>query len=138
MTLKIFARGDAGAWEAAVADHNKDSDEEGFGRESIRKVLDEFELSRDFGHNYCLFQELLGSSLADFLRVFGRVREPLVQSGIEQMLKGLCYLHLESFLIHAGSTFKDMKHKTWCSVILTSGTYRSQSRSHHATGNRPF
>lgn len=102
MVLKIFTRGNAGAWEAAVTDHIRDSDKEGFGRDSIRKVLDEFVLQRYYGDIFCLVQEPLDCSMADNLRIRGKVREPLVQSGIEKMLREICYLHLECSLIHTG------------------------------------
>ncbi|KAH9995941.1 kinase-like domain-containing protein [Xylariaceae sp. FL0662B] len=87
--------------EVAISQHLKAAEGEHPGRELIRMVLDDFQITGPHGTHHCLLFEPLGISITEFRNMFPEkgLSKKLFQQTLQLVLLGLDFLH-QAGIIH--------------------------------------
>jgi hypothetical protein len=89
--------------EVAISRYIKSIDAEHPGKDLLRLVLDDFQITGPYGMHQCLLFAPLGLSYTDFRDLFPekRLSKELLQQTLQLVLLGLDFLH-QAGVVHTG------------------------------------
>lgn len=101
-TLKVCVRGVNPTREISISDILRNSTKE-HGKNVVRMVLDQFELTGPDGKHTCLLYQPLGMSFSEFQDLLPGQKFPkeMIQRGTQLILIALAFMH-EHDVIHTG------------------------------------
>lgn len=92
--------------EVAISQHIKSINTDHLGKQVLRLVLDEFQITGPDGTHQCLIFEPLGISFTKFRNRFpeGGLNLEVLQNTLRLLLLGLDFLH-QAGIVHTGVSF---------------------------------
>ena len=104
IALKIHISSSRVNQEVRVLEHISRIKTQHPGRDLVRKMIENFELSGPSGTHQCIVYEPLLTSLLHFQATLDAksLPEDLLKGALQQLLEALNYLHSEANVIHTG------------------------------------
>lgn len=104
IALKIHISSSRVNQEVRVLEHISRIKTQHPGRDLVRKMIENFELSGPSGTHQCIVYEPLLTSLLHFQATLDAksLPEDLLKGALQQLLEALDYLHSEANVIHTG------------------------------------